>query len=196
MNVLKKNNIKSAFKYSWPLYVISAVIISLVLYFIFSIVHRIPVYQTLTIFITGEVIEENKFKDDLLAKFKEKELKQVTLINVDEEDPNYYTQLTINGYNSADILIIPENKLDSLATSAFALELDEELTATYVTYSQENTKYGIKLDKELVKNYMHLPTSDCYMLLNGKSENIGKYGGNSDHDNALTLIKEWGLHAI
>ena len=59
MNTLRKNNIKSAFKYSWPLYVISAVIISLVLYFIFSIVHRIPVYQTLTLFITGEVIEEN-----------------------------------------------------------------------------------------------------------------------------------------
>ena len=42
---------------------------------------------------------------------------------------------------------------------------------------------------------MALPEEDCYMLLNYKSENLGQYSKkqNSEHDNALNLIKEWGM---
>ena len=197
MNALQKQNIKSVFKYTWPLYIVTAVIVTILINSIFTIIHQIPAYQTLTIFVTGELSDTKALKDDLLEEFKDKGLRKVSTIDVEENDVHYNTRLTINGYNSADILILPKNKLDSLATSAFALELDAEIYTTYEVYEQDNAKYGIKLDKEKVKKYMNLPAKDCYMVLNGKSVNIGKYAQkpNEEHDNALTLIKDWGKHA-
>ena len=196
MNALKKNNIKSVLKYSWPLYIIIGLIVGLILNFVFSLTHRIPNYQTLTIFVTGEVTDAKSLKDDLLEEFKDKELRQVHTIDVNENDAHYYTQLSSNGYNSADILILPYNKLDSLTTSAFALELSEEIYSSYQVFEQDGGVFGIKLDKEKVNKYMKLSTESCYMVLNGKSENIGKYSKNGieEHDNALKLIKEWGKH--
>ena len=62
-------------------------------------------------------------------------------------------------------------------------------------FEKEGISYGVKLDKEKVKDYMRFASEDCYMILNGKSENVGKYSYNGveSHDNALTLVKEWGM---
>lgn len=197
MNALQKNNIKSVFKYTWPLYIVIAVLVTLIINSIFTIIHQIPSYQTLTIFITGEVSDSNSLKSDLLEKFKDKGLKKVSTIDVYDNDVHYNTQLSINGYNSADILIIPKTKLESLSSFSFALELDEELYDTYEVYEKESVKYGIQIDKEKVKKYMNLTNEVCYMVLNGNSSNIGKYAlkPNEERDNALTLIKDWGKHA-
>ena len=55
--------------------------------------------------------------------------------------------------------------------------------------------YGIKLDKEKVTDYMTLPSEECYMVLNGKSENTGEYSskGIKEHNNALNVVKDWGM---
>ena len=194
MNALNRNEIKGVLKYTWPLYVIVALIVGLIMSFFFSLAHKIPNYQTLTIFVTGEIKNREALKNDLLEMFKDKELKQVNMLDVDENDAHYYTQLSSNGYNSADILILPKNRLDSLATSAFALELSEEIYSSYQVYEQDGYTYGIQIDKQKVDKYMNLSTQSCYMLLNGKSENIGKYSksGIEEHDNAIKLVKEWG----
>ena len=42
---------------------------------------------------------------------------------------------------------------------------------------------------------MDLSTTDCYMILNGKSQNLGEYSiknASKDHNMALTLVKDWG----
>ena len=65
MNALKKNKIKTVMKYTWPFYLISAILIVLGLYFIFRLIHKVPDYKTLTLFISGEVKDEKKLRDDL-----------------------------------------------------------------------------------------------------------------------------------
>ena len=60
MNELKKSRIKTVFKYSWPFYLISAVLTVFGLYFVFSIIHKTPAYKTLTLFASGEVTEPKK----------------------------------------------------------------------------------------------------------------------------------------
>ena len=55
--------------------------------------------------------------------------------------------------------------------------------------------YGIKIDKEKVSDFMALPSEDCYLVVNGKSENAGKYSskGIAEHDNALRVVRDWGM---
>ena len=199
MNALKKTRIKTVMKYTWPFYLISGVLIVILLNIIFGIVHKIPAYKSLTIFVSGEVTDSKALKNDLLEAYKDKDLKNISTISAKVSDNQYNTKLTIPGYNSADILILPLSKIDSLDASYFALDLKDELITSfysgYTLYSQKEVKYGIKINKETVKSYMTLPNEDCYMFLNGGSENLGEYSNkpNKEHDLALHLVKRWGM---
>lgn len=199
MNAVMKNQLRVTFKYTWPIYVVSALIITLLFNFIFSIVNRLPNYQTLTLFVSGEVTDSKKLENYVLERFKDDELKSFTYIASNPSDSEYHTKLSIPGYNTADVLIIPISKLDNLDVSAFALDLSNELISSYYSgyqlYSQDNLNYGVLLDAQKINDFILLPNEDCYLFLSGKSENTGVYGPkqNIDHDNALNLVKEWGI---
>ena len=199
MNAFKKKYIKATFKYTWPLYIVSAVVIGLGLNFIFSVTHRTPAYKTLTIFVSGEVTDNKKLRTDMLSKFKEKEIKSFSCISSKPTDATYNSKLTVAGYNSADVLIIPASKLDSVVVSAFAIDLKDELVNSfyqgYDLYKQEGINYGVKINKEKVASYMTLPDEECYLLLNGKSANLGDYSKNpvKEHDMALYVVQDWGM---
>ena len=199
MTELRKLRIRTVMKYTWPIYIVSAVLVALLLNFIFGITHKTPVYKTLTLFVSGEVNDPNKFEKDLISKYQDKELKSVTVISSNINDGSYNTRLSVAGYNTADILIIPTSKLDSIVVSAFSLDLKEELINAYYQgytfYEQENVKYGIKLNKEAVKDYMSLPNEDCFMVLNAKSETIGEYSSSQikERDLSLQIVKDWGM---
>ena len=199
MTDIKKRRIKTIMKYTWPLYILSTVIVAILINVIFVITHRIPAYQTLTLFVSGEVTNPKQLEGDMLNKYQNKELKTFSYIDALPEDSGYNAKLTINGYNSADVLIIPITKLEKLVVSAFALDMSDELISSYyqdyTLFAQDEVNYGVKLDKEKVKNYMTLPNEDCYMVLNGKSVNTGEYSSSQikEHDNALTLVRDWGM---
>ena len=199
MNVWKKKHIKATFKYTWPLYIVSAVLIGLGMNFIFTVTHRTPAYKTLTIFVSGEVTDNKKLRNDMLSTFKDKEIKSFSCISSKPTDATYNSKLTVAGYNSADVLIIPVSKLDSVVVSAFAIDLKDELVNSfyqgYTLYEQDDINYGVKIDKEKVANYMTLPKEDCYLLLNGKSANLGDYSKKpvKEHDMALYVVQNWGM---
>ena len=199
MNVLQKKNFKSALKYTWPLYIVSSLVVSFLLYFIFGMTHRIPNYESLTLFVSWEVKDLKALKNDLLDRYKDNELKSVSCIESLTTNSNYNTKLSVAGYNSADILIIPKSHLDSVVVSAFALEITEEITKDYFPnssfYVQDGIKYGIKINEQISKTYMSLP-DECYMVLNGKSVNIGKYSYKEieEHNLALLLTKDWSAN--
>ena len=198
MTALKRERIKSVLKYTWPFYIVSAVLTAILLSFIFKIAHPVPEHKTLTLFVTGEAINPAKLREDLLTEFKEKELKTVSCISSKPDAGDFNHKLTIAGYSSADVLILTETKLNNIVVSDFALPLEDELLNLYQGYSlytKDDVKYGIKLNKEVVKEYFILPNEDCYLVFNGKSVNTGKYSITSiaEHDNALTLVKNWGI---
>lgn len=199
MNTLQKKRVKSVLKYTWPFYIIIGVVVGLVLSIIFGIVHKTPAYKTLTLFVSGETTDLKKLEGDLLAKYQENELKTVSCISAKPDDNNYNSKLTIAGYNGSDILIIPLSKLESLALEAFALEMSNQLINDYYQgytfFKQEEINYGVKIDKEKIKDYMILPDEDCYLLLNGGSENIGEYSASQikEHNTALKVVKDWGM---
>lgn len=199
MNSLRKSRLKSVFKYTWPFYLVAAIVIVPSMIFVFGLTHRTPAYKTMTLFISGEMQDSKKLRNDLIETYKRNDLKSVTVISSSPSDAVYDSKLTVPGYNTADILIIPESKLNDVVVSAFGLELSDELINEYYSgyslYSQEDVNYGIKIDKEKVKEYFLLPSEDCYLVLSGKSENTGKYSpkGISEHNNALNIVKDWGM---
>lgn len=200
MNALKKKRIGTVIRYTWPVYIVVTVFIILFMNFVFGVAHPTPAYKTLTLFISGEVTDLKKLQQDLLDKYEDKELKSVSTISSYPGQGQYYTKLSVAGYASADILIIPESTLDTLVVKKFALELKEEIIASYYQglslYQQDEVNYGIKLNKEIVKEYMTLPEEDCYLILNAASENIGQYAlknANEEHTNAFDLVKQWGM---
>lgn len=197
MTELKKKRIKAVMKYTWPFYILSALLVAFGLNFLFGITHRLPAYKCLTLFVSGEMKDAKKLNSDLLEKFKDNELKDFSCISADPSDGHYYSKLSIPGYNTADVLIIPTSKLEGLNVSAFALDFDSKLTDYYQGnefFSYNEVNYGVKIDKTKVSEYFTLPNEDCYMFLNGKSENIGEYSKKQikEHDNALRLVKDWG----
>ena len=199
MNSLQKRRIKSVLKYTWPFYLLSALVLVPSIYFIFIITHRLPAYKTLTLFVSGDVIDNKKLEKDLLERYKDNNLKEVTTISARPTESIYQTKLSVAGYNTADILIIPVSKLNDLEVYAFGLDLPDELTnsyyAGYTLYEQKDVHYGIKVDKEKTKEYFTLPSEDCYMILNGNSQNTGEYSNKQikEHDNALRVVKDWGM---
>ena len=114
MTSLRKSRIKTVMKYTWPIYIVSAVLVALLLNFIFGVVHKLPEYKQLTLFVSGEVTDSKKLESDLMNKFQDKELKSVTTISANIGDGSYDTKLTVAGYSSADILIIPISRLEEL----------------------------------------------------------------------------------
>lgn len=199
MNALKKKRIKTVMKYTWPFYIVAMVIIILFMDFIFGVTHRLPSYKMITLFVSGDVKDYVALRDDLLEEYEEKELQVVSTISSFPNESQYNAKLTVSGYASADIFIIPVSTLDTLRVASFALQLNEEIIATYYQnytfYQKDEEKYGVKLDKEKVKQYMSLPDEECYMLLNFGSDNIGQYAlkPNQEHDTALQLVKKWGM---
>ena len=198
MNTLKKQRMSSVLRYTWPFYIVGAALVVVLINFIFNIAHPVPDYKTLTLFVTGEAINPDKLRKDLLSEFEEKELKTVSCISSKPNAGDFNHKLTIAGYSSADIFILTETKLNNIIVSDFALELEDELLNLYQGYSvytKDDVKYGIKLNKEVVKEYFTLPEEECYLVFNGKSVNTGKYSSTSieEHDNALTLVKNWGI---
>ena len=199
MTELKKKRIKSVLKYSWPFYIVLGLIIAILFSVIFSIAHPTPAYKVLTLFVSGEVTDADKLRNDMFDKFQDKELKSFSCISSRPTDKGYDAKLTIPGYNSADVLIIPTSKLEKIHVSDFALDLSDELISSfyqgYELYKQEETNYGIKINKETVKEYMNLPSEDCYMFLNGNSQNLGDYSSKpvKEHDMALNVVKDWGM---
>ena len=199
MNAVRKARLKTTLKYTWPIYLVVTVIVAFLMNFIFAVTHQTPAYKTLTIFVSGEVTDSKQLKNDLLEKYKAQDLRSVSTISAYPNEGHYYTKLTVAGYQSADILIIPEDILNDIDIASIALEITPALKSSYfnslASYSKEAVEYGIKLDKEKVKTYMTLPKEDCYMVINARSENIGEYAQKpvKERDNALTLIKEWGM---
>ena len=203
MNALQKRRVKTVLKYTWPLYLVSALVLGFGLRFIFGITHRMPLYKQITMFISGVNKNADQLEKDMLEKYKDRDLKSFSLIISNPENNEYVAKLTVPGYSTADILIIPDSVMKTLAASYFAINISDTMYHTYFegyeTYAQSEVNYGIVLDKEKAQEYVYLPNETCYLFLNGNSANLGEYtlkDANKEHDTALRIVQEWGKHAV
>lgn len=203
MNALQKRRVKTVLKYTWPLYLVTALVLGFGLNFIFGITHRMPLYKQITMFISGVNKNADQLEKDMLENYRDRDLKSFSSIISNPENNEYVAKLTVPGYSTADILIIPDSVMKTLAASYFAIDISDTLYHTYFegyeTYAQSEVNYGIVLDKEKAQEYVYLPNETCYLFLNGNSANLGEYtlkDASKEHDTALRIVQEWGKHAV
>lgn len=203
MNALQKRRVKTVLKYTWPLYLVTALVLGFGLNFIFGITHRMPLYKQITMFISGVNKNADQLEKDMLENYRDRDLKSFSSIISNPENNEYVAKLTVPGYSTADILIIPDSVMKTLAASYFAINISDTMYHTYFegyeTYAQSEVNYGIVLDKEKAQEYVYLPNETCYLFLNGNSANLGEYtlkDANKEHDTALRIVQEWGKHAV
>lgn len=200
MNALKEKRMKSVLKYTWPFYILAGILVFVAMSVLFSVTHPIPAYKSLTLFVTGEITDRDQLSKDVFAKFESKKIRNFSCVAARRSEAEYATKLKVAGYNTADVLILPNSVIEDVSNPAlFALNLNEEIVNSfyqgYSFYKRNDINYGVKIDKSKVEQYMALPEEDCYMFLNGASKNIGDYGLNpvTEHDMALQIVKEWGM---
>ena len=199
MDALRKERMKTRLKYTWPFYIAACVTACLLMTFLFGVTHRLPEYQKLTIFVSGEVTDSSKLKSDLLKDYGSNELKSVSLITVKPNSPTYDTQLSIVGYNSADLMILPYSKMGRNDLQDIALKIEGDAYYDYLKsksyYTIGNFRYGVRVNRGILDQYMNLPNEDCYIIVNAKSQNIGRHYKmeNKEHDNALRVARDWSM---
>lgn len=194
---INKEKIKQILMYTWPYYLISCLVFSIGFPYVFSLIHKPTNVEKLSIFVSGETEDLNLFKRDYCEKYN---LRQIEIISSTLENPYYLEKLTVAGYHTCDILLIPENILHDLILDQFALNLNEEIINLYFEncnfYEQENINYGTKLNKDYLKDYFVFNDEDYFILINASSENIGIYfdAKNELNINSFLLAKEWSLY--
>ena len=127
---------------------------------------------------------------------------EIIELNIKHKEDDYYGTV-IKGYRkAADILIIPESKIEYLFMKNCLVLTDEcisELTnRDYEYYSVDGKNYGIKVyskdtDSGILEGLVDFnkegSEEDCYLFINNKSLHLGKYN-NSKYDGAISILKE------
>ena len=114
----------------------------------------------------------------------------------------YYGTVLKGFRDSADMIIIPESKIDYIAfknTLVLTDDMMSEFTSKhYDYYSVDGVNYGIKVyskdTKEgILSGYITFEQEDSdedyYLFISNKSLHMGKYN-NSQYDGAIIVLKE------
>ncbi len=189
----------SHIKLKWYFYVLG-IIASFIISTLFISISASPTKkEKVSIFLTCYNANNSFF--DFIESIKPDYLEIVEL-NIKHKEDLYYGTV-IKGYRkNADILIVPESKLDYIILKDCIVLNDDilkELTdKTYEYYSVDSTNYGLKIySKEknkgildgLVKFNDDNSIEDYYLFINNNSIHMGKYN-NSKYDGAIKLLKE------
>ena len=201
MQLFNKSAIKKTFVHTWYIYPLLAGLVTVIWLWAFYAYHQPTKHQTLSLFFSAKV-KSLKFVDQIQKKYSEENLREVSVSGLLPEAKGYYDKLEI-AFNECDLLI-----LDKVTISEYEGHYDlvfyritDEVIENYVegeheyytfTDSEENTyKYGIKVDKERLSNYMDFhELRDYYICVCKSSVNCGslKNKSNAKYDNALTFM--------
>ena len=80
MNDLVKRRRKTTFKYTWPIYIVSAVIAIAGMNLAFKVAHPTPAYKVLTLFLTGELKNRKELTSYIMQKYEDKQIKSFSCI--------------------------------------------------------------------------------------------------------------------
>lgn len=188
---------KKVLRYTWPIYAFSLVGVSLAWKLTYDYLERPSETETLSIFVSGTVKDLKSLKSDLLEEYSSKGVLAVDITSMSTAESLYLEKLTVAGYHTCDILLIPQRIATDIKCEFFALEIDEYLMTNYFSnrniFSQEGHSYGLELDKSKVEQYLTLDNETYYVFINSSSKNTGNYyePGNDENINAFYLASSW-----
>lgn len=195
MQTINKSLIKNTFTYTWFIYPVSAVLLTLIWLWSFPTFHMPSAHQKIDAFFATD-ITNNTFVDNILKKYDRENLRQI--------NPSYalpgsalYAQKLQIAIGHSDVLVLTKTQFSQY-------KIDYNLFFVPVTsYIQEKCQvnesqvfdgYGITLknkgENHYLESYMNFADDDYVIALSVTSKNMGSAinEDNAPHDNALTFV--------
>ena len=195
MQTLNKSAMKNTFTYTWFIYPMSAIILSLVWLWSFPTFHQPSAHQKIDAFFATDIKSE-EFADNILKKYDRENLRE---INSSYAFPGttLYSQKLQLALTSSDVLILPKEHFERY-------KVDYDLYFAKVTsYIQEKCQieetrvledYGVLLKtkgvEHYLENYMTFDDKDYVLVFSANSKNLGSAidEDNAPYYNALTFV--------
>ena len=176
---------KKSFSYTWYLYLLAIVIPAIAFPLSYSFMHRAKPNETLSIFIP--CYAKDKAEDKLFEKFNDLGIRKTEVIEADylEDEVTFAKKISVVAYNRCDLIILPEEKLQSIGIETASLELTSEVKelCNITTEKIEESGYGVELPKTTPLNEIANLKEDknYYAFIAAKSWNIGEYSQSKAH---------------
>ena len=195
MQTLNKSAMKNTFTYTWFIYPMSAIILSLVWLWSFPTFHQPSAHQKIDAFFATDIKSE-EFADNILKKYDRENLREINSSYAFPGTTLYAQKLQL-ALTSSDVLILPKEHFERY-------KVDYDLYFAKVTfYIQEKCQieetrvledYGVLLKtkgvEHYLENYMTFDDKDYVLVFSANSKNLGSAidEDNAPYDNALTFV--------
>lgn len=196
MQTINKSLLKNTLTYTWFIYPLSAVILSLLWIWIFPIAKRPSAHLRLEVFVAAKV-KSNKVFNKILDKYEKDQLKQINVDSVKHSNSFYGQKIKI-AFSTSDIMILQKGSFDIYKHSGL------EYFAPITSYVQEQVNieesqvldgFGISLkvknESNYLDEYIDFEDNDYVLCFTASSPNLGLVNGedNAKHNNALTFAR-------
>ena len=195
MQTINKSLIKNTFTYTWFIYPVSAVLLTLIWLWSFPTFHMPSAHQKIDAFFATD-ITNNTFVDNILKKYDRENLRQI--------NPSYalpgsalYAQKLQIAIGHSDILVLTKTQFNQykIDYSLFFVQVTSYIQEKcQINESQVFDGYGITLknkgENHYLESYMNFADDDYVIALSVTSKNMGSAinEDNAQYDNALTFV--------
>lgn len=196
---MTKSELKTHIQTKWIYYILSIFAAFIVSILSITIASAPTKKEKVSIFLTCYNVENNfsAYMDSIKPDYLE-----IIDLNIRHKEDTYYGMVVSAFVKDADIVLIPESKIEYINVRDFLILNDDivnELTEKHFDYySIDDIKYGLKIYskdskegilKGLVTFNQEESDENCYLFINNKSLHMGKYN-NSKYDGAINILKE------
>ena len=195
MQTLNKSAVKNTLTYTWFIYPMSAIILSLVWLWSFPTFHQPSAHQKINAFFATD-IKSDEFADKILEKYERETLRE---INAEYAFPGttLYAQKLQLALTNSDVLILPKEHFERYRVD-FDLYFAEVTSYIQEQCQIEETRvcenYGVlfktKGVEHYLESYMTFDDKDYILVFSANSKNLGSAidEDNAPYDNALTFV--------
>lgn len=196
MQRINKSLVKNTLAYTWFVYPVSAVLLTLIWLWSFPTFHQPSAHERINVFFATDITND-KFTKPILEKYTKEQLRQI--------NPSYaypgtaaYLQKCRIALNVTDMLVLTKSAVQTYKNSY------EDYFVPITSYIQEKIGveeseildgYGVPFKKQgephYLDKYMTFMDTDYYLVFSVTSKNLGAAikEDNAPYDNALTFAK-------
>ncbi|MBR4377780.1 MAG: hypothetical protein IKP50_02720 [Bacilli bacterium] len=185
---------KKSFSYTWYLYLLAIVVPVVLFPLSYSFMHRAKQNETLSIFVPCYAKENAE--DKLFTDLKDLGIRKTEVIEADylEDEVTFAKKISVVAYNRCDLIILPEEKLQSIGIETAVLELTSEVKELCKITDEtiDESGYGVAVPKVTpINEIANLKENiNYYAFIAAKSWNIGEYSQSKKHtENAFKFMQ-------
>lgn len=196
MQTINKSLLKNKFTYTWFIYPVAGVILTLIWLWSFPAFHQPSAHQKINVFFATDIKSE-EFIDPILEKYDREQLREITPSYALPGSALYSQKLSI-AIGNADVLVLTKTQFDAYKDKANCSLFFAQVTSyvqekCQIEASQVYADYGIILkangENHYLEQYMTFAEDDYILTFSIASTNLGSaiHEENAPYDNALTF---------